>query len=110
MTSSISLRGPNWPVIVLTLFIATLLTLCPLRGYLVWLRPAWIMMVLVYWSVMFPGRVGIGMAWVAGLLLDVLQGTLLGEHALAMTAGIFLVLRIRTRFRFFPMVQQALSL
>ena len=64
----------------------------------------------VYWVVMFPGRFGVGLAWMMGILLDVLNGSLLGEHALAMTLAIFVILRIRTRFRFFPIIQQGLGI
>lgn len=94
----------------LTLLLACILAMLPLPDNLIWLKPAWLLMVLVYWTVMLPRFAGLGLAWLMGLLLDVLSGTLLGEHALALTVSLFPIMRMRTRFRFFPLVQQGLLL
>jgi len=66
-------------------------------------------MVLIYWGMMVPERVNVGIAWILGLILDVLEGTLLGEHALALTIVVFLVVRMHTRLRMFPLLQQGIS-
>lgn len=70
-------------------------------------RPEWIALVLVYWAVALPDRVGVGVAWSVGLLMDVLLGTLLGKHALAMALLVFLAHRLYQRLRMFPALQQA---
>lgn len=93
----------------LTLFVAFILTLLPMPDWTVWLRPAWILLVLIFWVSMWPNRYNVGIAWMIGIFLDVLNGTVLGEHALALTMVIYLVQRMHSRFRMFPMMQQGLS-
>jgi len=95
--------------IPLTLIFAFLLTLLPMPGWAVWLRPSWVLMVLIYWTMANPEQVNVGVAWIVGILLDVLQGTLLGEHALALTVVIYLVARMVSRLRMYPLIQQGLS-
>jgi len=109
MTDSVRTRSPSRKRVLLTLLLACMLTLVPMPLKLIWLRPAWLLMVLVYWIVMFPRFAGVGVAFLAGLMLDVLTGSLLGEHALALTIPAFLIMRVRMRFRFFPLLQQALG-
>lgn len=96
-------------VIPTTILIAFILTLLPMPDWTVWLRPAWVMMVIIYWVMVAPHRVNVGIAWLVGLFLDVLNGTLLGEHALAMTLVAYLVARMHSRLRMFPLLQQGFS-
>ena len=72
------------------------------------LRPDWVALVLIYWCLAMPDRIGLGTAWLVGLLLDVVYGSLLGQHALAKTLVAFLVLKLHLRIRIFPAWQQAL--
>lgn len=97
-------------VIPITIIFAFLLTLLPMPGWTVWLRPAWVLMVLVYWVMMLPEYVNVGSAWITGVFLDVVGGTLLGEHAFALTIVIYLVTRLYSRLRMFPLLQQGLSI
>lgn len=97
-------------MLVLTTFVvATLLTLMPLPGYANILRPNWVALVLVYWCMAIPTRMGVGSGWLLGLLLDILYGSLLGEQALAKALLAFLTLRFTLRLRVFPRWQQALA-
>src|SRR5579885_2555535 len=100
----------NWFAIIVTLFIALVLALLPMPEWTIWLRPAWVLMVLIYWSITVPGRVGVGTAWVMGIIMDVLNDTLLGEHALAYTMVIYFVSRMHIRLRMYPLLQQGLSI
>lgn len=100
----------NWFSIPVTILIALILTLLPMPEWAVWLRPAWVLMILVYWTMMAPEYVNVGAAWMLGILLDVLEGTLLGEHALALNVVIYLVARMHTRLRMFPLLQQGISI
>jgi rod shape-determining protein MreD len=52
--------------------------------------------------------VGLGIAWLLGILLDLLNGTLLGEHALALSVVVYLALKLQRQARFFPWWQLAL--
>lgn len=99
----------NGIIILLTLIVAFILTLLPMPDWSIWLRPAWILMVLIYWCMTSPDRVNVGLAWFVGILLDVLNGTLLGEHALALTITIYIVTRMHRRLCMFPLIQQGFS-
>ena len=95
-------------LILATVVVAFLLTLLPMPGWTVWLRPAWVLMILIYWAMMEPERVNVGVAWIVGIFLDVLEGTLLGEHALALTIVVYFVVRMHAQLRMYSILQQAL--
>lgn len=97
-------------IVSITLVIAFILTLLPMPGWVVWLRPAWVLMTLTYWAMIMPDRVNVGTAWVMGIFLDVLEGSLLGEHAFALTIVIYFVVRMSSQLRMFPLIQQGLSI
>ena len=99
-------KGLN--TILITLIIAFILTLLPLPEWAASFRPQWIAMVVIYWSLALPHRFGIVTAWIIGLFLDVLTGTLLGEHALALSIIIYIILRSYARVRLFPIWQQSI--
>lgn len=94
-------------ILPLTFLIAIILTLLPMPAWTIWLRPAWVLMALIYWSILVPDHVNVGTAWFIGILLDVLNGTLLGEHALALTSVVFFVVRMHAQLRMHPILQQA---
>ena len=66
--------------------------------------------VLAFWCIHQPRRVGIGIAWTLGLLLDVGNGALLGQHALGYAVLAFLAFAVHRRILWFPPWQQALHL
>ncbi|MBE0624077.1 MAG: rod shape-determining protein MreD [Burkholderiales bacterium] len=66
--------------------------------------------VLAFWCIHQPRRVGIGIAWTLGLLLDVGNGALLGQHALGYSVLAFLAFAVHRRILWFPPWQQALHL
>lgn len=88
---------------------AIILAMLPLPDWMVWLRPAWVLMVLIFWSMMTPDFVGVGTAWLVGVILDLLNGTLLGEHALALTVIVYMVSYLSIRLRMSPLLQQGIS-
>ncbi|NNF67033.1 MAG: rod shape-determining protein MreD, partial [Gammaproteobacteria bacterium] len=59
-----------WPRVVLSLLGAVVLTLIPLPGWLQPWRPSWVALVVIYWLIYEPRRIGLMTAWLAGLLLD----------------------------------------
>lgn len=89
---------------------AWLLQLLPLAHALLPLKPWWLALVLIYWSIETPQRVGLGFAALTGLAADVLMGNLLGEQMLRLVVMVFIVLRFRARIGFFPIWQQALAI
>lgn len=104
-----SQRSEKFSTLALVLVIALLLTLLPAPDSLDPLRPYWVGLVLIYWVLEVRDMVSLGMAFLIGLLLDILTGSLMGMHALSLVVMIYLVQRFRSRIRFFPPWQQALS-
>lgn len=70
--------------------------------------PDLLALALVFWNVHQPRRVGIGAAFVFGLLMDVHQGALLGQHALAYTLLSYFATTIHRRLLWFGVPAQAL--
>lgn len=94
--------------IVLSFAAAMLLTIVPLPDGLRPLRPDWVTLTLIFWCLVLPYRISVGSGFVAGLLLDTLNGTLLGEHALSLSLIAYLCVRLHQRIRVYPMWQQVL--
>ena len=86
-----------------------LLQLMPLPQALLPFKPFWLALVLVYWALETPERIGLGLAFVLGLAGDAISGELLGEQALRLCILCFILLRFRSRLRFFPMWQQSVA-
>jgi len=90
-----------------SLLLALVVNLLPL-GRVPWM-PDVMALVLVFWSVHQPLRVGIGAAFVFGLAMDVHQTALLGQHALAYTALSFFAITIHRRLLWFSVPSQAVQ-
>ena len=89
-------------------FVALVLTALPVPPWLDVLRPAFLVLTVLYWSVNAP-RVGdIAFGFYAGLVLDVFQGPVLGQHALALTLVTYIAVREHQRIRSKPGFQQGL--
>ena len=95
----------NW-LIAASFVAAFLLTLAPMPEGAAPLRPQWLGILLVYWCLAMPDRVGVGTGWTVGLLQDVAQSTLLGQHALAMALVAYITVKIHMRLRLLPLWQQ----
>jgi rod shape-determining protein MreD len=99
---------PANPVFIwASLIAALLLDMLPL-GRMPWM-PDFLALVLVFWNVHQPLRVGIGLAFMFGLGMDVHQSALLGQHALSYTALSFLAAMIHRRLLWFSVPSQALQ-
>ena len=94
-------------VIFLSLLIAYLLAIVPFPEWAMNYRPEWVPIVLIYWVIALPYRVGIGSAFVAGLVLDVLEGSTLGVNALALVVVAYVALSLHQRMRMFSALQQS---
>ena len=94
-------------VIALSFVVAFLLMIIPLPFVLTWLRPDWVSLVLIYWVIALPHRVGIFVAFCLGLLLDILQASTLGQNALSLSLVACLSLLLYQRLRLFNQWQQA---
>jgi rod shape-determining protein MreD len=99
-------RQGNW-IIVMSFIVAIMLTALPLPDWAVNWRPQWVAIVLIYWCMAVPDRVGIAVGWFLGLLLDVQQSTVLGQNALGLTLIAFITIKSYQRMRVYPLSQQA---
>lgn len=104
------MRLRNYALFPASLLVALLLGLLPIPLDLAGLKPFWLALVICYWLLEAPERVGLGVAFAVGLVADVVHGSLLGEHALRLCMLAFIVLRFRPRLRFFTLWQQALAI
>ena len=102
-----SAQSQNGWIIWLTFFIALLLGIVPFPHFES-LRPLFMALLLAFWALELPQRVGMVTAWCLGIAQDVLDGTFLGHNALILTLITFLVLSLQQRVRMFPMWQQSL--
>ncbi|MFK3647383.1 rod shape-determining protein MreD [Lysobacter enzymogenes] len=99
----------HW-VLPVSLVAALALSLLPLPQLIAPLRPYWLGLVLAYWVIEDPDRVGLGFAFIVGLCGDLVSDGLLGEQALRLVVMAFILQRFRARLRFFPLSQQALAI
>lgn len=103
-----SAERENLPTIALSAVIALVLSVVALPYWLAVLRPAFLVLTVIYWSTMAPLRGGIFFAFAAGLALDIFTGSLLGEHALALSLVGYLAVRLHLLVRAKPVFEQSL--
>ena len=96
-----------WSTLMVAL-LANMLQNMGLWGRAPWM-PDFLALVLVFWSVHQTQRIGIGTAFFFGILMDVHQGSVLGQHALAYTGLSFLAIMIHRRLLWFSVPSQALQ-
>ncbi len=105
MTASRNATG----TLVLAVLLAYLLTLLPLPGVLIYGKPFWLGLLVIWLTLERPQSGTLGLAFALGLGADVLLGTWFGEHAFRLVVIAFIVRRFRSRLRFFPLWQQTLA-
>ena len=97
--------------IILFSFIAGfILSMIPLPQLLQSVRPEFVAIVLIYWCMALPNRIGVGIGWVTGLFYDVSTDALLGQHAMTYALIAFLAIKLHQQIRVFPIWQQALTI
>jgi len=99
------LRISSHMPIILSIVAALMLSIAPMPDWAEAFRPTWVALTLIYWSITLPNKYSVGSAWITGLVLDVAQGTLLGQHALAITLVIYVTVKFHLQLRQFPMLQ-----
>ncbi len=107
MVDTILSRGSL--LIYLTLLLGLILQVFPLPDWAAQLRPQWPLLFLIYWSMLFPDRIGIFTAMLVGLFVDVMLDALLGQHVLAYAVAIYIVITAYKRLRLMHAWQQALA-
>lgn len=104
-----SRRQRPW-LLPVSLLVGLLLGILPLPEAVQAVRPFWLALILAYWVLEAPDRVGLGAAFTVGVLADLTFGAVLGEHALRLVILTFILQRFRHQLRFYPLWQQALAL
>jgi rod shape-determining protein MreD len=94
--------------IALSLLVAIALEMMPLGRHPA--SPDLLAVVVVFWNVHQPRRVGVGLAFAFGLVIDVHEGAVLGQHALAYTLLSYFAITIHRRLLWFSLIEQALQI
>ncbi|HEX5364574.1 MAG TPA: rod shape-determining protein MreD [Gallionella sp.] len=95
--------------IVLTILTALFLNALPWEGVWLLLRPDFVAVVLLYWCTHNPLRIGVGLSWLVGMLADVADSSLFGQHALAYTLLAFGGVVLHRRLQMFDVRQQTVQ-
>jgi len=93
--------------VLITLLAGLVLNMLPLSAVALALKPDFLALVLLYWCIQEPRLIGVGIAWCLGLLMDVADATVFGQHALAYAVLAYGAEYFRRRVLRFPLWQQA---
>lgn len=93
--------------VAVSLLAALVLTIAPLSAGLAWLRPDWLMLVLIYWLLAMPENVGIALCWMCGIVQDILLGTVLGQNAFSLAVVAYIIQISYQQLRMFSLRKQA---
>lgn len=88
---------PSIPALVLSIVLASLLQVYPLTGALAYWRPDFLFLVMFYWLRHHPFHLGLGFAWLVGLIGDIAYGDVLGRSALAFCLTAYLLHLLQQR-------------
>ena len=98
-------RATRYLPVLVSIVIAFLLMMMPLPDSVSAFRPDWVALIMIFWTMSVPRRVSVGVAWIVGIFVDVSQGTLLGQHALALCAVAYVTVKFHLLMRVFPLMQ-----
>ena len=97
-------------LLIASFTVAVLLNLLPWRGVALQMAPDFGLLILLYWAVHEPRSVGQGFGFFLGLVMDVADSALLGQHALMYVAAIFIAQLLRVRMLQLSLLAQALHI
>ncbi len=102
------MAAPHPLPLLLSLLVATILQLMPLPEFATTARPLWLPMTVLFWNIAAPAHFNIGSSWAAGLFLDLVTGSTLGQHALAMIVMSYIGIRLYKQYRLYSVLQRLL--
>lgn len=97
----------NRRLVYFSLVAALILQLLPFSGTLLQIKPDFLLLALLFWLLRAPSICNIGMAWSAGILMDLVTGDLFGQNALAYAITAFLAVMYQRRLILFTTLQQS---
>lgn len=97
-------------LILLSVFIGIYFSFLPLPYWALWFRPELALMVVIYWVITFPFRFGIIFSGIIGLIIDILEGGILGQNALAFIIISYICLLFYTQLRMFTLLLQSICI
>jgi len=83
-------------VIFFSIFIALVLAILPMPETMQSYRLQWTTLVLIYWCLAIPERVGVGFSFLTGIMLDIITGSLLGQHAMSLSIIAFITVKTQS--------------
>ncbi len=95
--------------LTLAIIAILLLSIYPLPTWGQWLRPEFAVLAVIYWLMLAPFQLGMTLAWFIGLSLDLLEGSVLGQHALALTIIAYICALSHQQLRMFSLGAQILA-
>ena len=90
-----------------TVFFAMVLLVIPAPELIRDFLPDWVSLVLIYWALALPTRMGVSLAWLAGLVVDLFTLGIPGAHALSKAVLVYVVKILALRVRAYPLWQQS---
>ena len=93
-----------------TVFFAMVLLVIPAPELIRDFLPDWVSLVLIYWALALPTRMGVSLAWLAGLVVDLFTLGIPGAHALSKAVLVYLVKMLALRMRTYPLWQQSVMI
>ena len=93
-----------------TVFFAMVLLVIPAPELIRDFLPDWVSLVLIYWALALPTRMGVSLAWIAGLVVDLFTLGIPGAHALSKAVLVYLVKMLALRVRTYPLWQQSVMI
>lgn len=100
-------RSP-YGVILATFAIALVLNILDYPEWMSHAEPDWVLLVLFYWCLATPDRIGVGAGWIVGILLDILYYALLGHHAVGKAFVALVAVSAHRRLRLYHLWQQCI--
>jgi rod shape-determining protein MreD len=95
-------------VILTTFVIALFLNSLPYPDWMKYAKPDWVMLVLFYWCLAVPNRIGVGYGWLSGFVMDILYYSLLGQHAIGKAFVALVAVSTHRRLRLYDLWQQCI--
>ena len=99
-------RSPGIFFILFFILLAFPLSVFPLPAFLWWWRPEFLVVLSIYFALEVPEKFGVICAWLAGFFLDIVEGNVLGQTAIALSVVVYIVLLQYQRIRMFSLLQQ----